>query len=363
MKTILHLIPTLEGGGAERQMAMLAIEQSKRGWDVHVARRRGGVHELALRAGGVTVHALGDLPGLHPWLLRRLISIVRRIRPDILQSWLPQMDFMAGIVARVQGIPWVLCERASELAYMNAIAAFRARRLLGRTADAIIANSAEGAAYWAGARPGSTDVAVVANALDVEGVRRAAPVPRRDAADGELTILFVGRLVPQKAPEIFVQAVAHLSREPRLHALIIGDGPLLGEVRAGIDSLGLTGRVSVVPYEADWWGLLKTAAALVSPSRFEGQPNVVLEAMAARCPLVVSGIPTHRAILDESSALIVPVDDPVALAAAIEAVLLDPVAARARAEVASERTAELTIQATADGYERVYGRVLRRRVA
>lgn len=363
MRTILHLIPTLEGGGAERQMAMLAMEQARRGWEVHVALRRGGVHERTLRAGGVTVHVLGDLPGLHPRLLGRLFSTVRRVRPGIVQTWLPQMDFVGGLVARLYGIPWILCERASERAYLDAAAVHWARRRVGRTADAIVANSAEGAAYWRGACSRSGEVAVVANALDVAGIRGAAPVRRDGVSEGERTILFVGRLVPQKAPEIFLQAVARVSGERNLHALIIGDGPLIGEVRAGIDSLALGGRVSVLPYQPDWWGLLKTAAALVSPSRFEGQPNVVLEAMVARCPLVVSEIPTHRAILDEQSALVVPVDEPAALAAAIDAVLSDPVAARARAERASERVAGLTIQSTADAYERIYERVLNKRAA
>jgi starch synthase (maltosyl-transferring) len=168
----------------------------------------------------------------------------------------------------------------------------------------------------------------------------------------------VGRFEQYKAPDIFLQAVKHVSQQYNVRGLLIGDGPLLQDVRAGITALDLGKRVRIMQYQANWWGLLKTATALVSPSRFEGQPNVVLEAMAAGCPLIVSDIPAHRTILDERSALIVPKDNPVALAGAIESLLSDPEAARQRAECASKRVAGFTIQAAADAYEGVYTRVL-----
>lgn len=361
MKTILHLIPTLEGGGAERQLVMLAVEQARRGWQVHVALRRGGVHEEALRIGGVTVHHLGDLRGVHPRLIGHVFSCVRQIRPDIVQSWLPQMDLLGGLVAYWNGIPWVLSERASERMYLDAPLVNWVRQRLGRHAAAIVANSADGAEYWRNERMPRDGVTIVSNALDVAGIRNAAPFRRDGARDDEQSLLFVGRLVQSKAPDIFLQALARLVGTS-YHGVIIGDGPFRGEVQATIRALGLDERVTLLPYRSDWWGLLKTAAVFVSPSRSEGQPNVVLEAMIAPCPLVVSDIPAHRDILDDQSALIVPVDDPAALATAVERVFVDPVAARARAERAKARAIGLTVESAAEAYERIYEGVFNERV-
>jgi glycosyltransferase involved in cell wall biosynthesis len=357
MPKILHLIPTLEGGGAERQLMMLATEQARRGWSVHVGLRRGGAHEERMRGSGVVIHPLGNLKGVHPLLIARVGRLMRRIKPDILQTWLPQMDIVGGLVSLFSSVPWILSERTSKDAYRHTPTMAWTRSRLGQYAKAVVVNSVEGARYWHHVSAVGR-VVTIENAVDVGAIRGAAPMSCRASFDSAPTILSVGRLVNEKAPEILIQAIMRLPERHDVRALLIGDGPLLQEVHASITEHGLENRVSVLPYQADWWGLLKTATALVSTSRLEGQPNVVLEAMAAGCPLIVSDIPTHRAILDERSALVVPRDNPAALAGAIVTLLLDPEAARQRAECASERVASLTIQATADAYERVYARIL-----
>src|SRR6185312_13629982 len=122
-----------------------------------------------------------------------------------------------------------------------------------------------------------------------------------------------------------------------LDVRMIGDGPLSASVRAE-------------PFRADWWGHLLTAEVFASTSRVEGQPNTVLEAMAAGCPLVVTDLPAHREILDERSARFVPPDDPAALARALREVLADRVSARERARIASTRIEIHTLARTADAY-------------
>jgi glycosyltransferase involved in cell wall biosynthesis len=154
-------------------------------------------------------------------------------------------------------------------------------------------------------------------------------------------VLWVGRLVPQKAPEVMAAAGAGFA------VRMLGDGPLRD-------------RCHAEPFRADWWGYLHTADVFVSTSRFEGQPNTVLEAMAAECPLVVTDLPAHREILDDRSARFVPPDDAPALASALREVLADRGAARERARIARERVETRTIARTADAYEAVYARVLAR---
>jgi glycosyltransferase involved in cell wall biosynthesis len=99
----------------------------------------------------------------------------------------------------------------------------------------------------------------------------------------------------------------------------------------------------------------------VSPSRFEGNPNIVLEAMAAGCPVVVSDIPAHREILDDEAALFVNPDDGRALADRIVSVAADPQSASRRARAARARVERFTLPQIATQYMAVYRDVLSNR--
>jgi len=358
--TILHLIPTLSGGGAERQLAMLAVEQAKRGLKVHVGVRRGGMYEEPLRAHGVTVRLLGDCRGLNPILLVRIKAWLEEVRPDVVQTWLPQMDILGGVASLWRSVPWVLSERASAPAFRRSSGATWIRRALGRYAAAVIANSRAGAEYWRNTHPLESRVTIVSNAVDTDAIHAA--VPLQSSPDRRKLLLVVGRLDHQKAVDVVLRAIALLPDDGDLRVLVLGDGPLRAQLAQLVEAQQLRSRVQMWPFQKDWWGLLKAADLLVSMSRYEGHPNVVLEAMAAGCPLVVSDIPEHREFLSEQSALLVPPEDSAALAAAIAAALADPPSCHARARSAADRVSGLTIQAAADAYQLIYGQATSERL-
>lgn len=358
MRTILHLIPTLEGGGAERQLSMLAVEQAKRGWDVHIGLRRNGVHAQLLEKSGVIIHQLGDFRGPHPALISRARTVVARLNPHLLHTWLPQMDIIGGALTLWNRLRWVLSERASKEAYQETSLLTFLRCRLARHVSAVVANSGEGTAYWRHRLPVGTTVATIPNAVDVAAIRGTPPQACQILASDCPVFLFVGRLTPQKAPEVFIQAFAKIAKVRTVSGLMIGQGPMLEEIQSSIQANGLDSCLRVLPYQQEWWGLLKSATALVSPSRFEGLPNVVLESMAASCPLIVSDIRQHRSILNEESALFVPQDDPAALADALGRLMDDPQAARQRARRAYECATRFTVDVAADAYDGVYAAVL-----
>lgn len=351
---ILHLIPVLGGGGAERQLFLLSVEQGKRGARVFVGVRRGGEYERAMREQGVHVHFLGDHRSLSPLLLKNIRYLLRQLKPDIVQTWLPQMDVLGGFAARGSGTPWVMTERASGLAYSTGSAAIWLRRWLGSRADAIVCNSRTGVRYWQEQQVPDTRIRAVANALDIAAIRTAQPSSLDLGGAGRKLLLVVGRLHSQKAVDIVVRAVAAIEGGAAFKVLVLGDGPMREELGGLVRRLGVADRIEMRPYQPSWWGLLQAAHALISVSRYEGHPNVVLESLAAGCPVILSDIPEHREFVAQGAALWVPVDDPDALALMIRRVLAEGSEARERAELARKCVERLTIQASADAYEAIY---------
>lgn len=363
MRKVLHLIPTLEGGGAERQLVMLAAEQATRGWDVHIALRRSyGVYAQLLRSSCVKVHELGDFRNLNPLLFLRISVLMQRIKPDLVQTWLPQMDVIGGAAALWNGVPLVLTERASKLAFQSFSLLTWLRKMVGQRAKAVVANSAAGVDYWRDILPIDALFRSIPNAVDVSAIRSVEPVSSHLIQKYQKLILVVGRLSYQKAVEVVLKAIPHLNGKARICVLIIGDGPLRQELERLVQSLNIRGSVLMLSFQSGWWGWLKNADALVSMSRYEGNPNVVLEAMAAGCPLIVSDIPEHREILTDASASFVPRENSVELAAAIERLFADLDSARKKSELAKSYVDHLTIQRVADAYEEVYASVSPRKV-
>lgn len=360
-RVILHLIPTLEGGGAERQLSMLACEQARRGAEVHVGvRRGGGIYEESLRMNGVELHILGDYRGINPFLLARINTLIQKIKPEVIQTWLPQMDIAGGLVALWNLVPWIVSERSAALAYQHQWLSSHIRGCIVRYANAIVANSSNGAAYWHKMLATDGNIFMVANAVDVESIRSAAAGVNKhiNSRDSKNEFLVVGRLAPEKALEIIIESVCLVPEIYNIHVLIIGEGPLRQDIEIKIRQSGLGNRISLLPYQSSWWGLLQNTTALISMSRFEGHPNVVIETMAAKCPLIVSDISAHREFLDEESAILVQPDNPVSLSEAIVSLLSEPMAARQRAERAYLHVSGLTVQSAADAYESVYDKAL-----
>jgi glycosyltransferase involved in cell wall biosynthesis len=141
--------------------------------------------------------------------------------------------------------------------------------------------------------------------------------------------------------------------------LIVGDGPLRSQLEATAHAFRLDGAVRFLGHRDDVPRLLASADLLVLPSLYEGLPNVVLEAMRARKPVVATAAPgTTEVVIDGRTGLLVPMQDPPALAQAIRTVIEDRdlaqrLGAGGRARVESEFRADAMISRFADLYERL----------
>jgi glycosyltransferase involved in cell wall biosynthesis len=354
---VLHCIWRMNVGGAERQLILLSEELLRRGMEVHVVTAFPGDNDAPLAATGATLHRLDPAGRYDPTLPLRLAGLVRRLRPDVMHTWLTQMDILGGTAASIGGIPWALSERSSRAAYPPGLLN-RTRSLIGARADAVIANSPGGREYWK-ERIAPERITVIPNIVPRAAIQ-AAPLAVSGAGDGDEVVLYVGRFSAEKNLDRLVDALALvIAQRPAVRAVFCGDGPLRPAIEAQARARGIGGRALFAGRVDDVWSWMKRASALVAVSIFEGDPNAVLEAMAARTPLVLSDIAAHRALVDESSARLVEGESVQSIAAGILGALTDREDAAARASRAAARIGERAAAQIAARYEEVYRNMTR----
>ncbi|MBL8997556.1 MAG: glycosyltransferase family 4 protein [Gemmatimonadetes bacterium] len=207
--------------------------------------------------------------------------------------------------------------------------------------------------------PNGIDGRLFDRAIDRPAVRASLGVP-----EGAVVALFASRLEAQKdVPTLLDAFVLLRDRVPALHLVVAGQGSLRESLVARATALGIGDRVHFAGVRLDIPDVLRAADLFVLSSTWEGLPMVILEALAARCPIVstaVGGVPS--AIEDGVSGLLVPPRDPVRLAAGIERAARDPELRRRLAErgraVFEER---FSAAAMARRYEALYEEGCRRR--
>lgn len=356
---ILHLIPNLSGGGAERQLSYLAPELARMSHDVHVAYSKEG--PLKPELPGVVLHQLKSRSNYDPYLFWQLVRLIRRIKPDIIHTWILQMDILGGMTARLTGVPWIFREPSSAMAYLPTLKQ-RLRVRVGSGASAIVSNSRGGDEYWKTQLPYSRRY-VVPNGLPVlEIARTVVALPPGLAKPEAPIVLYVGRMIAHKNLRVFLEALACVRQEQEVSGILCGEGSQRSELEVLRHKLGLDADVHFTGHlpAAAIWALMKEASVFVSLSAFEGCPNTVMEAMACGCPLVLSDIPSHREILDESCALFVDPSNIQHTTDIILQLLHNVDALRDRALIAKQKTQEWSIAEMAKNWERVYKKELAR---
>jgi len=201
-------------------------------------------------------------------------------------------------------------------------------------------------------------ITVVHNGIDVQAIDRALVQSTPGHGNG-IHFVTVGSLTKRKGHATLIRAVAQIPAAIPLRVTIVGDGPERAELVALIAEAGVAGRVELAGYRSDAWAFLADADAYVQPSLHESFGISVLEAMAARLPVVASrtgGIP--EIVTSEENSILVPPGDADALAAALiriasDAALRERLGAAARERVESA----FTIEQTARNYERLYLRL------
>lgn len=331
-------MPSLDGGGAERVTLDLCRGLAARGHEVVLVlvNAEGELREEVLGGtGGFRVVDLG--------LSRTVLSVValarhlRASRPDVVVGVLLHaalVGLMANGLARLESRFVVMVHNQMSVSTRNSPRKRdRLMPLLGRLglgrADTITAVS-RGVADDFAASTGidRRRVHVFHNPIDFERIRRRGeePLPSwwHDGGGHGKTLVAAGRLAEQKDFVTLLDAVAQM-RHPDVRLAILGEGPGRDRLQAQVDRLGLGDRVVLPGFVTNPFPIFRAADAFVLSSRWEGLPTVLLEVMAFDTTIVSTDCPSGpREILDDGRyGTLVPVADPAALAAALDAALAE----------------------------------------
>ncbi len=349
---IFLLVPSLEHGGTERQVALLARILHQRAYDVTVLMLRAYEGQLVaeLREAGIPVRSLeGNLGFLSYFLsLRRLVQIEK---PAVLYSFLPHANLVAATVKYFRPecrLIWGVRSADMPLAGygLKTLFAYWLERKLSMLPDRVVVNSQSGAEGCKRKGFEPARITVVENGFDTglfqpdaagrERIRKAMNI-----ADGDVAIGMVARIDPVKNHEMFLRAAAALSESsPTARFVCIGGGSAHLKTRLVelTHTLGIASRVTWTGDRNDIPAVLNALDIVTLCSNSEGFPNAIGEAMACGRACVSTDVGDVQQLLGNQG-MVVGVRDVPALTRAWRQ-LMDPGFRQAMGTAARERIVE-----------------------
>jgi GalNAc-alpha-(1->4)-GalNAc-alpha-(1->3)-diNAcBac-PP-undecaprenol alpha-1,4-N-acetyl-D-galactosaminyltransferase len=360
---IILALSTLAAGGAERVVAELANAWAQRGWSVAVltiSDASADHYVLHPRVERIALNLIWDSFGI--WesarsSIRRSLMLRRavlRFRPDVAVSFIEQNNVRLLAALLFTGIPAIVSERIDPRYHHVGRAWNLARRLLYPLASAVVVQTRP-VAIWAGRFVARNRVQVIPNF-----VRKLPPPPAHADRDAAL-ILAVGRLSRQKGFDLLIRAFRESgARERGMRLVIFGQGPEEASLRTLAGNLGVDDVVELpgVVAEPERW--MAQAAIYVLPSRYEGFPNALLEAMAMGCAAIAADCPSGpgEIIQDQENGILVAPEDVSALAAAMRRLISDRVLRERLGRKAIEVRDRYSMQAVIERWENLIGDVV-----
>lgn len=354
---VLLVVDSLDGGGAERHVVDLAVALRNRGHDVTVACSVGGVLAGALGDARVPLCALvGRLVKrrVSPVFALRLRRLVRSGAYDLVHAHIYASAAAAALATAGTGVPLVVTEH-TEAPWRRRRSRAVSRWLYGRATRIVAVSTAISRLLASGYGVRRDRLSVVTPAV------LPLPAPPSARRGGQLVGL-AGRLQASKGVDVFLRAAAQVrGLVPTARFVVVGDGPLRGELECLAAQLGMADHVDFLGFRDDARSVIASLDVLVVPSRTDGAPLVVFEAMAAGVPVLASavgGIPDQ--IRHDVDGLLVPSGDPAAVAGALAGLLTDSERAVRLGAAGLRRAAEFTHDSMVETLETVYRSALGR---
>ncbi len=358
------VIPTLDRGGAEKQLCLLAAGLPKDKWDTHVVLlTRDGPRRAMLDAAEIPVTLIGKRFQADPTAYLRLKRYLRQLRPDIVHTWIFAANSYGRAAAHAVGVPTIIgSERCVDL--WKTTRHFAIDRYLARRSAAITTNSCGVRDFYAQHGISADLFRIIPNGIEPQAHATISreEACRRLSVDANRRLVFaVGRLWPQKRYRDLIwggEMLGLMRGDTTL--VIIGEGPQRSELMRYRDAVTDSQRVCFAGQRSDVGSLLPHADVFWIGSEYEGQSNSVMEAMLAGLPVVASDIPGNRdLVLHDQTGWIVPLGDAAAFAQSTNTILNDADLADRLGQAGRQRISrEFTVQHMLDGHQQLYNELI-----
>jgi glycosyltransferase involved in cell wall biosynthesis len=371
MYSVVHVITSLEAAGAQTALKRVIEHKEASFKSTVISLKDEGSIGKELMQHGVPVHVIGMRQGLAaPLVVAKLARILKRLRPDIVHTWLYHADLLGGIAARLAGVKrvaWAIRNgslSASETSWSTHAVVRMCAMLSSQIPDAILCCSERARQTHLALGYDRTKFVVVPNGYDLQHFVpnkhfRSEVRQELGIAQGAPIVGLIARFHPQKSHKTFIQAAAILKRRhPHVHFLLAGadvdkDNKIIegwiheGAMQHFTHLLGLRKDIARLTAALD--------IATLCSSFGEAFPNVVGEAMACGIPCVVTDVGDAADIVGETGK-VVPPEHPEALAQAWSQLLeMSPAERRNLGDQARERiAARFEISAVVRRYNAFY---------
>jgi glycosyltransferase involved in cell wall biosynthesis len=334
---VLQLCASLTAGGAERLIHGLARTLDRRHFTVHVCALSvvgGNAFQQEFDRDNIPVYVVGARKMFDPRMYIKLIRYIRENNIQIIHTHLTNADFVGRIVGKILGIPVVSTmhnipkDYDMQKSYAKVLEKFTAQHAVSHL---IAVSERIRQLFIQEWRIPAQTISTITNGVPLNDF---LPVPEgviRSGGQQGPVITTIGRLTPQKAQHIFIEAAAHIVKAyPDASFQIVGRGHLENELKALAQKLGIAEQVQFAGVRHDIPNILAASDIFVLSSAWEGLPVTAIEAMAAARPVVLTDVGGIRDLVESGKhGFIVPPHNAQALADALLELLREPQKAQA----------------------------------
>lgn len=330
-KKVLFMIWALEVGGAERLLVKLAEHISRGDYDVSVVCiSREGVWASDLKQTDVKVICTHKKTGFDPSILFKLIKIINTEKPDIVNTYLWTADLWGRLAAILAGVKHIIVTEQNVDVWKRWYHK-ELDKILFKWTDYAICVSDEVVNFYHNDFNMPLDkLVMIPNAIDIslfnKEIDRTKEREKLGVAPDDFVFVCAARLHSQKAHHILINAVSDMvkSGNKGFKVLLVGEGDLRQQLEEMVHSLKLGSYIHFLGLRQDIPDILLVSDSFVLSSDYEGLSLAILEAMAARLPVVATTVGGNPQIItDGKTGLLVPPQDSTSLAQAMTSLLLD----------------------------------------